>query len=647
SVLIGHMPPTMARAGSYEELDEVETVLQEYFTLRHNASPDRLAVLIDNVMSAARKHGMLKDLGLPDDCSREVFSEHLVELHERIDEIKDAIVRSDLHVLGRAPVGRHLLESVYTLTRIDNGDVRSLRAAYAEQKGFDIDALLEDPSGMQPDGELNSMVTERLDAEVQNLISRMAEAGFSKDGCLNMVEGDDLGRTVTFVCDELVPNLRLMTDELDDILEGLDGRYVLPGPSGAPTRGNAHILPMGRNYYSLDPDAVPNRSSWEIGKRMADQMIGKYVSEKGEYPREVGFIIWATDTMKTGGDDVSYILWLMGVRPVWSERGGQVIDLEIVPLEELRRPRIDVTVNITGLFRDTFPNLIDLIDDAVKLVASLDESDEDNCLAANLRKDIVEGIADGLTPDEARARNSVRIFGAPPGGYGTGVNKAIEAGTWKTVQDLADVYIDWCSNGYSKGNYGQKMRKEFVKRFSNVGVTVKNMPDREIDLLDCDDVYEYLGGMNAFVRAYGKKDAMTVMGDGSDPKKTKIRSTKDELTFTFRSKVLNPKFISGLKEHGYRGAAEMANLTEFTMAWGATSDVTEDWMFEGLADRFLLDRDTKEWMEDVNPFAMMNILKRLEESIERGLWDATDEYRKKLEELYMEAEERIEEITDR
>jgi cobaltochelatase CobN len=380
---------------------------------------------------------------------------------------------------------------------------------------------------------------------------------------------------------------------------------------------------------------------------MADQRVEKYVSEKGEFPREVGFIIWATDTMKTGGDDVAYLLWLMGVKPVWSKTGGQVIDLEVIPIKELGRPRVDVSINITGLFRDTFPNLIDMLDDAVNLVIGLDESDEDNSLAANLRKDIVDGIAEGLTPDEARQRNSVRIFGAPPGGYGTGVNKAIESGAWKTVEDLANVYIDWCSNGYSKGNYGQKMRNEFTRRFSKVSVTVKNMPDREIDLLDCDDVYEYLGGMNAFVRAYGKKDAMTIMGDGSNPKNTKVRSTKEELRYTFRSKVLNPKFINGLKEHGYRGAAELANVVEFTMAWDATSGIGEDWMYEGLADKYLFDKDTQEWMKDVNPYAMMNILNRLQEAIERGLWDATDEYKDKLKELYIETEARIEEITDR
>ena len=652
SVLIGHMPPTMARAGQYKEIEEVEIPLQDYFRLKATASGERKEVLISQILESAREHKMLNDLDLPKDITPEEFEEHIVDLHEYLSEVKDALVRSDLHVLGRIPVGQHLDEMIYTLMRLDNGDVKSLRDAFADNAGYDFQSLLDNPAGIT-DGKVNSEITDELDAAVQEFVSFCRENDFDIEVCISRIKEihgritSELEESVRFMCEKVAPNVLKMSEEIGNMMDGLDGQYVLPGPSGAPTRGNADILPMGRNYYSLDPDTVPSRSAWEIGKRMADQMIEKYTSEKGEFPREVGFIIWATDTMKTGGDDVAYILWLMGVKPVWSKTGGQVIDLEVVPLEELKRPRVDVTVNITGLFRDTFPNIIDLLDDAVKLVASLDESDEDNSLAANLRKDIVEGIAEGLTPDEARRRNSVRIFGAPPGGYGTGVNKAIETGAWKTVQDLADVYIDWCSNGYEKGNYGQKMKSEFIRRFSRVGVTVKNMPDREIDLLDCDDVYEYLGGMNAFVRAYGRKDAMTVMGDGSNPKKTKVRSTKDELRYTFRSKVLNPKFINGLKEHGYRGAAEMANLTEFTMAWGATSDVTEDWMYEGLADKFLLDQDTKEWMEDVNPYAMMNILKRLEEAIERGLWDATDEYKQKLRDLYLEAEERIEELTDR
>ena len=653
SVLDGHMPPSMGRAGKYKEILDVDVPLQEYFKRKNGASPELRAELVKQVYESAKEHNLFNDLNITEDPGAENFEQYITDLHEYLSEVSDALVRCDLHILGKVPRDSHFDEMVYSLTRLDTGDIHSLRNAFAANMGIDMDEIIDNPCETGANGELNSITADRIDGELQEFIKFMRECGYDFDKICNKIIhdygkiSDDLKNTLKYTVETLVPNINRMDDEVGCLIRGSNGEFILPGPSGAPTRGNADILPMGRNYYTSDPDTIPSKASWAIGSRMADQMIEKYTSEKGEFPREVGFIIWATDTMKTGGDDVAYILWLLGVRPVWSSTGGQVVDLEVIPLKELGRPRVDVSVNITGLFRDTFPNLIDMIDDAVKLVAGLDESDEDNALAANLRKDIIDDITEGLTPDEARRRNCVRIFGAPPGGYGTGVNKAIESGAWKTVQDLADVYIDWCSNGYEKGNYGQKMRTEFIRRFSKVGVTVKNMPDREIDLLDCDDVYEYLGGMNSFVRAYGRKDAMTIMGDGSDPKKTKVRNTKEELRFAFRSKVLNPKFINGLKEHGYRGAAEMANLTEYTMAWGATSDVAEDWMYEGITDKFLLDKDTHDWMEDVNPYAMMNILNRLQEAIERGLWNATDEYKQKIMELYMKTEERIEEITDR
>ncbi|MBR2254787.1 MAG: cobaltochelatase subunit CobN [Candidatus Methanomethylophilaceae archaeon] len=654
SVVIGHMTPSMARADSYDELDEVNVQLQNYLKNKNGASPERISEMVAQIYDAAKRNDMLNDLGLEGekDPGAEGFEPYIVALHEYIEEMKDALIRANLHVLGKVPEGIHFDEMVYSLTRLDNGDVVSFRDAFAANQGFDMRSAVDDVSSMSRD-ELNSEAIDRIDSELMDLIAWMREDGFDTGRSITEVErrygraDDTLRESIRYVCESVAPRIENMAYEMDNLFGGINGEFVPPGPSGAPTRGNADILPTGRNMYSLDPSLVPSKSSWEIGKRMADQMIRRYADEHGGFPREVGFVIWATDTMKTGGDDVAYILWLMGVKPVWSRTGGQVLGLEVIPLSELGRPRVDVTVNITGLFRDTFPNLIDLIDDAVKMVMDLDEDDEDNAIAANLRKDIVEGIANGLTPDEARRRNSVRLFGAPPGAYGAGVNHAVASSTWETVEDLANVYRDWCSNGYAKGEYGTKMTEEFCRRFSKVAVTVKNIADREIDILDCDDYYEFLGGMNSFVRTYGRKDFVTYMGDDSDPKKSKIRSTQEELRFTVRSKAFNPKFINGLKEHGYRGAAELANVVEFTMAWDATSGIGEDWMYEGLADRYLFDKDTQDWMREVNPYAMMNIINRLQEAIERGLWDATDEYKDKLKDLYIETEAHIEEITDR
>lgn len=647
AVLIGHMCPTMARAGTYDELSDIDGSLQEYFKAR-TARGERKAALIEQVLEGVRRADMFDELNIPRDVASEDFDQYLERIHDYVVDIKDSIIRDGLHVLGRIPDGELLRENVYSLTRLANGDVPSLRSAVANRMGLDLNALLDDLSGATG-GELNSMLLDSVDSGVQTLISEMDSLGYDREECLRLdgVSGDAMENVVGYICDILVPNLRRMSDEMDNAMHACDGGYVLPGSSGAPTRGNAHILPMGRNYYGIDPDIVPTPAAWSIGKRMADQMVERYVSEKGAWPTDVGFIIWATDTMKTDGDDVAYILWLMGVRPVWSNFGGQVIGIEPVPLEELGRPRIDVTVRITGLFRDAFPNLIDLIDDAVKLVAGLDESDEDNILAANLRKDIIERVANGLTVDEARRRSSVRVFGCPPGGYGPGVNHAIESGSWKTVQDLADIYIAWGSHAYGRGISGESMRDEFVRRFSKVGVTVKNMPDREIDLLDIDDVYGYLGGLNSFVRAYGNPDAVSYMGDGSDPDRIRVRDTKEELQFVYRSKILNPKFVEGLKRHGYRGVSEIANLTEYTFGWDATSDVVDDWMYEKLAERYLFDDDTREWMEDENPHATMEMLSRLMEAYDRGMWNAKQETLDRLKDIFLELEGRIEEVNDR
>ena len=647
AVLIGHMCPTMRRAGSYDDIASIDGPLQEYFKQKSALSGDRKSAVINEILEAIRKVDMLKDLGLPDDITPEGLEEHLEDVHDYIMEIKDALIRDGLHILGRPPEGELMDEMIYGLMRLRNGEIPSLRQAYYESLGLDVDKMLENPADMTGD-EINSVILDKMDDDIMSILAKMRECDYDLEKSLSFFPKmtDDLRESVSYICQTLCYNVRHMTDEMDNMMHACDGGYVLPGPSGAPMRGNARILPMGRNYYGIDPDIVPPRASWEVGKKMADQMIEHYIEQKGTYPREIAFIIWATDTLKTNGDDVAYILWLMGVRPVWS-KSGQVTDLEVIPLEELGRPRIDVTVRITGLFRDAFPNIIDMIDDAVWMIAELDEDEDDNYLAANLRRVIVESMAAGLSVDEARKQNSVRIFGCPPGAYGAGVNHAIEYGDWKSVQDLADIYIEWGSYAYGRGMSGVAMKDQFVKRFSKVGVTVKNLPDREIDVLDVDDFYSYLGGLNAFVKAYGNQDAISVMGDGSDPDKTKVRDSKQELQFVYRSKALNPKYIEGLKQHGFRGVAEVTNLTEFTFGWDATSDIADDWMYEGLAEKYLFDPDTRKWMEENNPHAMMEMLNRLMEAYERGMWDAKPDTIEKLKDLFLELEERIEELQDR
>ncbi|MBO4798583.1 MAG: cobaltochelatase subunit CobN, partial [Candidatus Methanomethylophilaceae archaeon] len=515
AVLIGHMCPLMTRSGAYDELGEIDAALQEYFGLDPSGPADRKASVLERIRELCRSVSLSGDLGFSDD----EIGDHLPEIHDYIMDVKDSLVRDGIHVLGRNPEGEKLDECVYSLTRIRNGSIPSFRDSVRE---------CLDPGGKDP-----SAFLDEADETAYGLIKKFRSSGYDVDKCLSGAERqlgkltDNLTAAIGFICRELVPRLRRTADEISNILIALDGKYVLPGPSGAPTRGRADILPTGRNYYSIDPDCIPSRSAWETGIKAADGFIERFKEEKGAYPREIGFVLWATDTMKTGGDDVAYILWLLGVRPVRTEGGDAVTGLEAVPLKELGRPRVDVTVRITGLFRDTFPNLIDLIDDAVCLVAGLDEDDESNALAANLRRDMVISISGGLAEDEARRRASIRIFGSPPGSYGSGMNHAVDTGEWKTAKDLADMYVSWGSYAYGRGIGGVQMRDEFFRNFGRSEATVKNMPDREIDLTDVDDVYGYLGGLNAFVKTYGKKDALSFIGDSSDPDNVSIRGTAE------------------------------------------------------------------------------------------------------------------------
>ncbi|MCL2143493.1 MAG: cobaltochelatase subunit CobN, partial [Methanomassiliicoccaceae archaeon] len=392
---------------------------------------------------------------------------------------------------------------------------------------------------------------------------------------------------------------------------------------------------------------IPARSSWDTGRRMADLMIQRHVKDNGSYPKQVAIVVWATDTMKTGGDDIAYILWLLGVRPVWSSSGSSVVDLEIVPPGELGRPRIDVTLRISGLFRDSFPNLIHMIDDAVAKISELDESEDDNYLIKNLRKDIADSIAEGLDPVTAKKKARIRIFGDPPGNYGGGVDSLIETSGWKERSELADACVEWGGYAYGREFRGEDVKDFFRKRLSGVDVTVKNHESRELDAFDNDDDYIFLGGLNAAVESCSGKQPMSVIGDSSDPERPIARTLQEEGKFIFRSRVLNPKWIDGLKRHGYRGVQEISNLVDYSFGWDSTSDAMEDWMYKAMADKFLFDGENKQWIEDNNPDALRKITSRLLEAIERGMWNADNETAEKLRSLFLGSENILETANDR
>ncbi len=647
AVIIDHMIPVMTRAGGYDEIMELEGAVQRYMDAGTQGQTEARSMYLSGIREIVGRLEMYSDLKLDPSCSDGEFASRMDDLYDYITDVKGNLIKDGLHILGRPPEGDLLEESVYSLTRLANGDVPSLRGSIAAYRGYDILDLIGDPSGRVTDGRLKGEVLDSVEDEMTEVIRSLHSLDFDPVRCSEFISsrypgGDDLSATVSFICTELYPNLMAMGGEIDSVMDALDGRYILPGPAGCPTRGRAQLLPTGRNFYSLDPDAVPWHSSWDIGRRMADQMLERHIHDYGSYPRTVGIVVWATDTMKTGGDDVAYILWLMGLRPVWSGYAGRVLDIEIIPLEELGRPRIDVTLRISGLFRDTFPNLVNLIDRGVGMISSLDESDDENYLAANLRADIAKAISEGIPEDRARSDASIRIFGDAPGTYGSGTNILIRTSDWKDVNDIGAIYQSYGQFAYGIGRKGEAKPEAFRRRLELMDVTVKNSVSREYDMFDNDDVYNDLGGFNAAVRSVRGKMPMSVIGCSADTSAIRTRTVDEEGRFVFRSKINNPKWLEGLKRHGFKGAEEISNMAEYVLGWDATSDIIDPWMYQSIAERFLFDEETAEWFRDANPYAMHETASRLLEAIGRGMWTPDEETRKQLEEIYTDLEAQFE-----
>ncbi|HEV3354792.1 MAG TPA: cobaltochelatase subunit CobN, partial [Acidimicrobiales bacterium] len=395
------------------------------------------------------------------------------------------------------------------------------------------------------------------------------------------------------------------TDEVGNVLRALDGRAVPAGPSGAPTRGMAHVLPTGRNFYSVDPKAIPSRLAWDVGQKLAAEVIDRHVKEKGAPPTTVGLVVWGTACMRTGGDDVAEILALLGVHPVWAPESGRVTGIELIPDDELHRPRVDVVVRISGFFRDAFPHVVAMLDDAARLAGFDDDP---------------------------------RVFGAKPGAYGSGILAVLDSGEWHDDGDLAAVYTAWGGYSYGRAGMGAPAREAMARRFATVQVAVKNQDNREHDIFDSDDYLQDHGGMIATIRALTGEDPVAFFGDSSDPARPRVRTLSEEAARVVRTRVINPKWIAAMRTHGYKGAFELAATVDYLFGYDATARVVEDWMYERVTDAYVGDPETRKFFERSNPWALRSIAERLLEANERGLWDASDEALATLRDAVLEGE---------
>ncbi|MDR2719396.1 MAG: cobaltochelatase subunit CobN [Nitrososphaerota archaeon] len=650
--IIDHLIPVMHNADSYDELAKIEIQLQDYYHAK-TVDPNKLPVLRNLIWENVVAANIDKDLNVAQDVAFGSFDAFLEQLHAYINELSDAQIRDGLHILGEGPKDLQLDEFLVTLTRLNNGDVPSLRQSIAELLGFDYDDLLMHRGKLGSDGKTNGDHLKKISALSLELIQKYHLADFKEEKITTLTQevlgacNHKIERCLCYISSFLVPALASTTDELVHAISGCQGDYVLPGPSGSLTRGMADVLPTGRNFYSLDPRTVPTAASWEIGVVQANVLIDRYLKEEGKYPDSVGISIWATDTMKTKGDDIAEVLYLMGVKPVWEPSSGRVVGLAVIPLEDLKRPRIDVTMRISGLFRDTFPIVVNLLDEAVELVAGLKESYDQNFIAKHVETEVAEKTANGIDVIKAREEACYRIFGDRPGAYGCGVNEAIDSKNWRDQKDLSDIYITWGAYAYTRKTYGLQTPDQFKRCLKKISVAVKNQDSREYDILDIDDWYDFYGGLVNAVKVVGGKAPKSYCGDSSDPNRVKVRSAAEETCFVFRSRLLNPKFIEGMKKHGYQGAAELSRNVDFVFGWDATVDVVEDWMYEGVSEKYVFDKDMQQWLKNVNPYALQNMVERLLEAVTRDMWRPSDNVVKELQKLYLEVEGLLEGVNEK
>ncbi|MDZ8260079.1 cobaltochelatase subunit CobN [Nostoc sp. ChiQUE01b] len=682
AVIIDHLTPPMTRAELYGSLQQLENLIDEYYEA-DSLDPSRLPVIRDRIRELVIKENLHQDLGIQNE---EIFNFEFLILNSiggYLCELKEAQIRDGLHIFGQCPQGRQLRDLIVAIARIPNRHSSGITRAIAQDWGLDFDPLTADLSMTSGEysivngtecrtlGDIVEVLEEHAALLVEKLINQDSEFRIqnleirNQESCTDAIHRvsppstDAMNRVSTWIRDRLLPALQQTHEEITHLLHGLDGGYVPSAPSGAPTRGRPEVLPTGKNFYSVDIRAIPTETAWDIGRKAAETLVEYYTQEHGEYPKTLGLSMWGTATMRTGGDDIAEALALLGVQPVWDGAARRVVDFEILPLAILGRPRVDVTLRISGFFRDAFPNLIDLFDQAVSAVADLDEPPEQNPLADTVRQETNLWTSQGLTLEQAVVRSRYRIFGSRPGAYGAGLQGLIESQNWTDDQDLARAYINWSSYAYSSGageaggaggaggageageakipNAPSPMpnahsplptphsplpnTEAFEQRLAQMQIVLHNQDNREHDLLDSDDYYQFQGGLTAAVRSLQGKNPQTYFGDNSIPAQPRVRQLKAEISRVYRSRVVNPKWIAGVMRHGYKGAFEMAATVDYLFAYDATAKCVEDYMYQGIVDAYLLDPIVSEFIQEKNPYALRDIAEKLLEAHKRNLWE--------------------------
>ncbi|WP_323615169.1 cobaltochelatase subunit CobN [Pseudomonas putida] len=651
AVIIDHLMPPLTRAETYGPLRHLEQLADEFYEAQM-LDPRRARELQRDILELVKANHIDRELQLEGQLDDAAV--WLPRLDTYLCDLKESQIRDGLHVFGQSPQARLRIDTLLALLRVERGDGRGGNAsllrtlAKALVLGFDpLDCDLGQnwegprPALLQAVSEAPWRTFGDSRERLELLALQVIEQALG--GALQLpdeAQWQPVRQVVQALQEQVAPDLDACGPaEINGLLAALAGRFVPAGPSGAPSRGRLDVLPTGRNFYTVDVRNLPTTTAWRLGFASANLVLERHLQDHGDHLRQLGLSVWGTATMRTGGDDIAQAMALMGVRPVWATGSQRVDDFEILPLSLLDRPRVDVTLRVSGFFRDAFGNLIRLFDAAVQAVAALDEPDDLNPLAARVRAERAALQAEGVEAEQAARQAGWRVFGAKPGAYGAGVQNAIDGRLWHSRDDLAEVYLNHGGYAYGGSDEGTPARVQFARRLGQVQAVLQNQDNHEHDLLDSNDYYQFQGGMLAASETLSGAVVASYHGDHSQVDRPRIRTLKEELNRVIRARALNPKWIDGAKRHGYKGAFELAATVDNLFAFDATTHLIDDHHYQSLADAYVLDPATRDFMREHNPEALRDLTERLLEAQQRGLWEAPGEYREALEEQLLDGEE--------
>ena len=662
ALIIDHLMPALTRAETYGPLQKLERQMDEYYEAL-SLDPRRAQRLREDILERVLSDGLHAELGFAKPADEAARNALLQRLDAYLCEIKESQIRDGLHILGSSPQGRQQIDTLVALARFPGGKAagqRSLLVALAKDLQLDgVDGF----SALSPEwaapwkgpypAVLQQLSTEawrhaghtreRLELLARQLVADQVVA----DEPWDVAAWPHTAPVLQRMRQVLRPRLDACgPQEIAQCLRGLSGRFIPAGPSGSPSRGRPDVLPTGRNFYSVDTRAVPTQTAYAMGVAAAERVIERHLQDHGEMLRCLGLSVWGTSTMRTGGEDIAQAFALLGVRPKWADGSSRVVDIEVLPMAMKGRPRVDVTLRVSGFFRDAFPNVIDLFDTAVRAVAAVSEEDEPddvNPIRARVQREAAEAQARGLSVDAAQREATWRVFGPRPGGYGAGLQEVMASGRWNDGADLAQAYLRAGAFAYGQGEHGVAARGSFEQRLAGLDAVLHNQDNREHDVLDSDDYYQFQGGMAVAVEHLAGAPAALYHGDFSVPGAPRIRTLGEEVARVVRSRAVNPKWLEGVRRHGYKGAFEMAATVDYLFAFDATTGVVGDHQYALVAEAYLHDDTNRAFLQQHNPLALRSIGERLLEAMQRGLWEAPGEHRERIEDHLLALERRLEE----